>query len=358
MLAQSMYTIKEAAARTGLSTTVIRAWERRYGVVRPARSRSGYRLFDDAAIGRLRAMRRLVEAGWLPSEAARAVAAGEVEVVGEPSGNDDRTGEPPSPPTPEAERRRIIEEFVRAAAGHDADRVEAILDEIGARGRFEAVVDTLLLPAAAALGDAWASGRLDAGAEHAASTAILRRLAAAFQAAGNERPSGPPLLAGLPPGSRHELGVLAFAVAARRLGLAVRYLGADVPVASWVEAVRRTGAWLVVLGVVTPSDREPAIETAESIRRSRPDVLVALGGASAPPPPADAPASWIRLPDRVVDAAAFVDARRRERFEVGPRTTHDPLAGAPRRVRRGTPTAARSGERADHAPVDGDDDAG
>src|SRR6185436_11498369 len=68
---QTMYTIKEAATRAGLTPTVARAWERRYGVVEPARTTSGYRLYDDAAIERLRTMRLLVEDGWTASAAAR-----------------------------------------------------------------------------------------------------------------------------------------------------------------------------------------------------------------------------------------------------------------------------------------------
>ena len=71
-----MYTIKEAATRAGLTPTVARAWERRYGVVEPARTSSGYRLYDEAAIERLRTMRLLVEDGWTASAAARAVADG------------------------------------------------------------------------------------------------------------------------------------------------------------------------------------------------------------------------------------------------------------------------------------------
>ncbi|HWP62762.1 MAG TPA: MerR family transcriptional regulator [Candidatus Binatia bacterium] len=323
-----MYTIKEAAARAGLTPALLRAWERRYGVVRPARSPSGYRLYDEAAVARLRLMRRLVEEGWLPSEAARVIDAGEVPepsqpepsqtepatVTGEPASGRGGASEPVSAVA--RERAELVERFVLAAARHDEAEVEAILDEIGARGRFEAIVDDLLLPAAAALGDAWASGRLDAAAEHAASAAVHRRLAAAFQAAA--APSeGRPLLVGLPPGSRHELGALAFAVAARRLGMPVRYLGPDLPVSSWLEATRATNAWLVVLGVVSPADREPALEVARALAAAAPDVAVAMGGAAAPDPPDQAAGrTWIRLPERVTEAARFVAALRRRISEA------------------------------------------
>ena len=48
-----MYTIKQAALRSGVNVALLRAWERRYGIVEPMRTDSGYRLSDEAAIDRL-----------------------------------------------------------------------------------------------------------------------------------------------------------------------------------------------------------------------------------------------------------------------------------------------------------------
>ena len=45
-----MYKIKEAAARSGVSVPLLRAWERRYGIVSPTRTASGYRLYDEDAL--------------------------------------------------------------------------------------------------------------------------------------------------------------------------------------------------------------------------------------------------------------------------------------------------------------------
>src|SRR4029079_18715057 len=82
--ARTMYTIKEAAARTGLTVPVLRAWERRYDVVTPTRTAGGYRVYDEAAIGRLWSMRRLIDDGWSPSAAAAAIIAGTDPAVSPP----------------------------------------------------------------------------------------------------------------------------------------------------------------------------------------------------------------------------------------------------------------------------------
>ena len=221
-----MYTIKEASTRTGVGAPLIRAWERRYGVVEPARTASGYRLYDDATLRVLVAMRSLIEAGWTASEAARAIKAGEVAIE---DGTVERTvGGPDTPGGPDmvqgAHRARLIGRFVAAAESASATETEAALDEMFVSGSFEAVVDDLLLPAAAALGDAWAAGRMSVAAEHAASAAVARRLSAVFQAAGVPTGSAA-VVVGLPPGSRHELGAFAFAATLRRRGLGVLYVG-------------------------------------------------------------------------------------------------------------------------------------
>jgi DNA-binding transcriptional MerR regulator/methylmalonyl-CoA mutase cobalamin-binding subunit len=296
-----MYTIKEASARTGVGAPLIRAWERRYGVVRPTRTPSGYRLYDDASLRVLLAMRSLVETGWTASEAARAIASGEV-VVDEIAGRLEVAAPAPAQAAAESPRARLIARFIAAAEKASSRDTEAVLDEMLSAGSFEAVIDALVLPATAALGDSWAADRLSVAAEHAASAAVARRLAAAFQAAG--APGRTQAIVGLPPGARHELGALAFAVALRRRGVGVLYLGPDVPVDGWVDAVVRTRARAAVIGAVTADDLAAVPSVVEALG-PRGLSMIGLGGAAA------TSASAIRLgvtllPERVVDAAAVV----------------------------------------------------
>jgi len=300
MVRHTVYTIKQASARTGLGAPLIRAWERRYGVIAPTRTASGYRLYDEQAIKVLLAMRALVDTGWTASEAARAIGEGEVsvdEVAVEPAAN----GGPPTT-TAAAHRARLIDRFVAAAGSTSPAETEAVLDEIFASGSFEAVVDDLLLPAAAALGESWAAGRLSVAAEHAASGAIGRRLAAAYQAGAIAGRTA--AIVGLPPGSRHELGALAFAVALRRRGVGVLYLGPDVPVDAWVDVARRTRARAGVIGVVTEADRESAAAVVEALHAEGVQT-VAVGGAAASPDLSTTDGILL-LPPRVVEAAATV----------------------------------------------------
>ena len=60
---QPRHPMGAVAQRTGLSSDVIRAWERRYGVVSPERSSGGHRLYSDADVEKLRLLHRLTLAG-------------------------------------------------------------------------------------------------------------------------------------------------------------------------------------------------------------------------------------------------------------------------------------------------------
>jgi methanogenic corrinoid protein MtbC1 len=301
-----MYNIKQAAARAGVSVPVLRAWERRYGIVHPERTASGYRQFDDAAVDRIRSMRALIAQGWSPSAAAAAILAG---TVVDPAG--EAVSVPSTPePAPSADAGELAERFVDAAAAMEPARVDAVLDDLFSRGSFERVATDLLFPALRRLGDAWAAGRVNVAGEHMASAAVHRRLGLALEAAGRLDDRDGRVVVGLPPGGRHELGALAFAVAARRGGLPVTYLGPDLPVDDWLAAADDAAA--AVIGVVTARDRTAALEVARRLRAADPDLMIAFGGSALPHSSDDLPA--VLLPDELLDAVATVaSAVRQER---------------------------------------------
>ncbi len=269
-----MYTIKQAARISGVTEASLRAWERRYGVVVPQRNESGYRVYDQQDLAAVATMRRLVEEGWSPAEAATAVRNGSVPIA-----LDEVAGPETSPRTEGPDPGSLRQLFLTSAAQLDTAGIEESLDGGFALGSFEHVVDSWLFPALEALGDAWASGEVDVAGEHMASHAVHRRLSSAFEAAGS-RSRGPAVVVGLPSGSQHDLGALAFATAIRRRGLDVLYLGANVPVDSWETAVRSRTARAAVLSVVTPEDRTTAIEVAEQLLTHDVLPIVCSGGAS------------------------------------------------------------------------------
>jgi DNA-binding transcriptional MerR regulator len=79
--------IGEVARRAGVTTATLRAWEARYGLVPPARTAGGQRLYREADVGRVQAVRRLVDQGW-------SVAGAVSQVLGHPGRPEEASGEP------------------------------------------------------------------------------------------------------------------------------------------------------------------------------------------------------------------------------------------------------------------------
>jgi DNA-binding transcriptional MerR regulator/methylmalonyl-CoA mutase cobalamin-binding subunit len=264
-----MYTIKHAAELTGVPVATLRAWERRYGVLTPERTDSGYRLYDERSLSIITAIRDLVADGWSAQQAA-------AEVMRRPTSPPAAAAENPSDAA-EPDVEHAFDDLIAAAADLDPVRLANLLDDQFSRGSFEAVVDGWLMPALQEIGMAWADGRISVAGEHLVASAVQRRLAAAYEAAART-PHGASVIVGLPPGSHHELGILAFATAARRVGLAVTYLGADLPAQGWLTAITRNDAQCAVLALPQEQDLSGLTAVVTDIKKAHPRVRIAIGG--------------------------------------------------------------------------------
>lgn len=269
-----MYTIRQAAALTGVSADTLRAWERRYGVPTTLRSDGGYRLYDDHALDVVRRMRTLIEGGQAAAQAAE-------DILSSDAGDAVWTPEQfveavIAGPVPEEElSRRLLLALEAGPLAHTAD--------------------AWLMPMLRRVGEAWLEGRLTPAQEHVVSAAVIRRLSVAYERL-PARPGAAPVLVGLPAGSRHEIGALTFALLLRQAGYTTVYLGQDLPTDSWVAAV---AAWAPAAVVVTVlgGDQGPALDTLAALRDADPDLPVFVGGAFSGAAPAGVhvlPASFVQ----------------------------------------------------------------
>lgn len=306
---QTMYTIKRAAELTSIGVATLRAWERRYGVVAPSRSEGRYRLYSDDDVRALSIMAALVNDGWTASEAAAETIR---RVNG--SGTPTRAGGGPGS-APVLASLDELDELIDAAGQLDAERVGAVLDRALGRDDFTVVAGQWLMPVLNAVGGAWADGRMTAAGEHLISYAVQRRLAGLYDAAAHAR-TGRMVVLGLPPGSRHELGLLAFAVAARQSGLDTAYLGADLPLEDWEVAVSGRQAGGAVLSVPRLADVVPAQEVVDRLIVKVPGLVVAVGGGYQ-----DDVTGAHRLGHDLADGIALL----RDRLASGTPTTDDPV---------------------------------
>ena len=59
----TFYSIGDVAERCGINPVTLRAWQRRYGLLKPQRSEGGHRQFDDEDVQRIEEIKRWIESG-------------------------------------------------------------------------------------------------------------------------------------------------------------------------------------------------------------------------------------------------------------------------------------------------------
>jgi MerR family transcriptional regulator, light-induced transcriptional regulator len=295
--------IGELARRLGLSQDVLRAWERRYGLLKPVRSPGGFRLYTSADEQRVRRMRSYLADGLATAEAARATLAEQDEQPAEeppvpPTEVDEAAPQagvtPPAPshtlPNLAAELRRTLDAFDEPAA-------EAVLDRLFTEFTVETTLREVLLPYLRELGARWAQDEAGVDVEHFASNLLRARLASLARGWGGGR--GPRAVLACPPGELHDLPLLAFGVVLHRSGWRVVYLGADTPLPDLRHTVAEVHPDAVVLSTVDVERFQHVMTDLIALSRDAP---LRLAGAGATPAVADAAGATVLAGDPVTEA--------------------------------------------------------
>jgi MerR family transcriptional regulator, light-induced transcriptional regulator len=227
--------IGELSRRTGVSAELLRAWERRYGLLHPTRTAGGFRLYSPADERRVSLMLAHLQHGMSAAEAARLT-------LTEADGGTRDDDEPVL--------RRRAQEFRQALDDFDEGSSQSALDSVLAEFSTETVLTSFVLPYLHELGERWASGEASVGQEHFASQLIRGRLLGL--ARDWDRGAGPRALLACAPGEQHDLGLIAFGVALRARGWRITYLGQDTPLETLAESARSLGPLAIVISSVSP----------------------------------------------------------------------------------------------------------
>jgi len=259
--------IGELSRRVGVSEHVLRAWESRYGLLKPERSAGGYRLYSEGDQSRVRRMQAHLANGLAAAEAARAAIAEE---------------------QPGSIAMDVADAAPRADLVDSPDALRQALDELdepAAQGVFDrlltdftvkSVLRDVLLPYLHELGERWEHGAISVAQEHFASHVVRGRLAGLARGWGNG--SGPQALLACPPGELHDLALLVFGIVLNQSGWRVGYLGVNTPMLDTIQVTSDLRPTLVVLAATTPERFASVVPELSQLAGMAP---LALAGAGA-----------------------------------------------------------------------------
>lgn len=264
------YPLRAAARLTGLSPDLLRAWERRYGVIEPTRTPGGTRRYRAADIERLLLVKGAVDAGHRVGQVAH-LDAEELKR---------RAGVAEGYPTAQGQGRDHLDKIL--AALHRLDGVESqrlLSSHLSALGvsRFTREV---AMPLVREIGELWGNQKMGIASEHLATGVFRSLLGSALQPTSTSL-LGPKIVFGTLTGEPHELGLLMAALTALGAGAHPLYLGCELPVEDLLGSVEDVKASALALSIVT-LPRVDAEEFVNSLRRRLAgDIHLWLGGMGA-----------------------------------------------------------------------------
>ena len=266
MATEALLRVGELSRRSGVSTDLLRAWERRYGLLQPMRSAGGLRLYSATDLERVRLMKQHLADGVAAAEAAALALR-------------DDAGSGATPPRSRFNPADLRSELAEALENFDEPRAQTVLDQLLATATIDTFLRDVILPYLYELGDRWERGEVSVAQEHFASGVLRGRLLGLGRGWGLG--IGPLAVLACLPGEQHDIGLISFGLALRAHGWRIVYLGPDCPVGNVAEAARELEARLVVLSAVSVDRVEPVLPELEKLALDR---TVAVGGAAASEP--------------------------------------------------------------------------
>lgn len=217
------YHIKDFEALSGIKAHTIRIWEQRYGLLKPTRSETNIRQYNDDELTLLLNISLLNRNGIKISHVAKMSRAEIEEKVRKIT-------------TTKFEYANQIDALTIAMVELDEDEFERVINMNIALVGFEMAIEQIIFPFLRNIGIMWQTGSINPAQEHFMSNLIRQKLIVAIDRmeSTKSKTAGKALLY-LPEGELHELGLLYINYLLRKNQWRVMYLGQNVPLRDLVK---------------------------------------------------------------------------------------------------------------------------
>lgn len=264
-------TIQELAEIVGVSTSALRAWERRYSIFSPQRTKGGHRLYsqDDVKlfwyISHLRSQGNDLKQIANSGREALLKSATEFFNLKVPA----KTFE--SAESVIHEKKALPPPFLKILDALKTDKIELAiksLEQIFTISSSPLNFADSALDLMVEVGDAWHRGELSVVAEHALTARLKHMLLGVFYSDTGESSHGenvPLALCAALPHELHELGLMRVAIYLKHWGYNVGYLGANTPISDIEEFCSRRRPNIVVVSCASSLNTTSMIHSLQKL---------------------------------------------------------------------------------------------
>jgi DNA-binding transcriptional MerR regulator len=233
------YTLHELEKITGILAATIRIWERRYNIIKPKRTGTNRRWYDENDLRRLINISIIYHSGIKISKIAK-YSVSELEEKVELLTRDSVISD------------TQIKALIVAMLSFNGNAVNEILLRSVINIGFEETFSSVVFPFLRRIGIMWHIGTANTGAEHFITNILRSRLITAIDALppAND-PKRKRVIMFLPDNEFHEMGLLFYSYLIQKLGHEVLYLGQTTPFFALTEVSEKWHPDILVTGVLS-----------------------------------------------------------------------------------------------------------
>ena len=210
------FTIKDLENISGIKAHTIRIWEQRYQFLKPKRTETNIRFYNNEELKTLLTVALLNKYGF------------KISLLDKMSAEElDKKIQ--SLTQLEAQQERIVNELVDCMIQVDLERLEAILEGYIRSKGIERTITQIIFPFMEKIGILWITNHINPAQEHLVTNIIRQKLIVGIDSVVKEIKINKTVLLFLPEGEFHELGVLFVSYLLKCKGVSTIYLGANVP---------------------------------------------------------------------------------------------------------------------------------
>lgn len=265
-----MYSIKKVSELLDIPTVTIRAWEGRYQMITPIRSKGGHRLYSEEDINTLKWVKsQMEEKDMKVSEVAMLLKKKKMQLL--QKHDIQKTNS-------RVNYDKVIESLYVELTQLNTAKSHKIIDLAFALFHYEDVFHDIITPVLYRIGDEWEKGQITVSQEHF-STQVLMERCTRFLDTLPVQPHSPKALALCPEGEHHHMGLLLFSLFLRKKGLDVTYLGPNTPLADLSKVIKIKNINFVALSITDPRYLDKVTKWMDSHKREHSQMQFILGGA-------------------------------------------------------------------------------
>jgi DNA-binding transcriptional MerR regulator len=214
----SIFSISDLEHLSGIKAHTLRIWEQRYNIIRPKRTDTNIRYYDDTDLKLVLNISLLKEHGFKISEIARMTM-------------EDMSQEVLSLTDKNLRYSDQIQALTLSMIDLDEERFEKIMSTNALQVGFEQTMINIVYPFLIKIGVLWQTGAISPAQEHFISNLIRQKLIVAIDGQIMRRHDCPKYMLFLPEGELHELSLLFANYLLRSRQNRVIYLGQSLPFA-------------------------------------------------------------------------------------------------------------------------------